>query len=176
MCEQLRQSLRRQFAESLPLGDQPLFERRLVDSEAGEEIALVEPGGARQSLGRTLGHQPLEGRDVNIDHGAVQGQRLALDQERRRLRLAKCLTGSEQCLAQARPGRLLPDTAPKQCCELVAGMRSAKRNRQVGQQRLSLLSRQSKRRARLQPGLEASEEGETQTRHGSPSGSRPYHF
>src|SRR5204862_6387702 len=117
-----------------------------------------------------------EGRDIDIDYGAVQGQRLTLEQERQRLRLAKCLADREECLTQACPGGLLPDPSPEQCCKLVAGVRLAHGDGQVGQQRLGFLRRQGERRARLEPGLEAAEEGETQTRHGSSSGARPYHF
>ena len=171
MRQQLRQPLQRQLPQPLPLGDEPLLEQRLVHGEAGEQVALVERGGLLQRLGRALGHQPLEGRDVDIDHGAIQGESFALEQERRRPRLAKCLANREECLAQARPRRLLPDFSPEQCCELVAGVRLAQGDREVAQQRLSLLSRQGERRARLQPGLEAAEKAKVETRHSSPSGS-----
>src|SRR5204862_393099 len=109
-------SLRRLANRSISAA-RPMRGTSRAETTRREEVALVERGGLRQCLGRTFGHQPREGRDIDIDHGAVQRQPLALEHERRRLRLAKCLANREECLAQARPGRLVPNSSPEQCCK-----------------------------------------------------------
>ncbi|MFQ5984807.1 MAG: hypothetical protein ACE5LL_04740 [Alphaproteobacteria bacterium] len=55
---------------------------------------------------------------------------------------------------------LLAAVAPKETRQLVARTRLARRQRQIGEQRLGLLRRQGDGRPRPKPGLEAAEESE----------------
>ena len=163
--EQLRESFERHLAQPLALPQQPLLERCFVHREPAEQIALVERRRPLQRRRRRLPHEALERRGVHLHRRRVQGQRVAVLPHRRDG--ADRLADREQRLAQARARRLLADAAPEQARELVARVRPAERQREIGEQRLGLAGGQGDRRARVEPGLKAAEERETEPRHGA---------
>ena len=83
--EELRQRFEGQLAQPLALREEPLLERRLLEGEAFKELAAIERGGAVEGGRRAFGDLALELGHVHVDGGRVQGNGLAVDQQRRRL-------------------------------------------------------------------------------------------
>jgi hypothetical protein len=79
MGGQPRHHLQRPLAQPLALSQQPLLERRLLQAQAGQEVALVEPGGLREGLGRSLRRTRLEPLDVARDPRRVESDLFAVD-------------------------------------------------------------------------------------------------
>ena len=74
--EDLREPLHRQLPEPLPLRRQPLFKRRLVDGQAGQQISPVQHRRPLERGRRSLFHGLLEARHVHLHAFRVQGERL----------------------------------------------------------------------------------------------------
>ena len=168
MREQLRQRLKGQLAQPLTLAAQPLLERGLVDCNACQQVTTVEPTRPLEDLRRPARHERLEFGDVDVHRLAVERDRVALQYEGRRRCWHQHLAQPKQRLAQAITRRFLPDAAPQQRRQLPAWVCFSDRYREICEQRLALLHRQGDGPARLQPGLQAPKEGETQPRHRTP--------
>src|SRR5262249_23156491 len=134
------QYLLRQFAQSLALGEQPLLERRRRHAQAGEEIAPVQGRGAGQRLVASCGRLPFEGRDIGRYRSGLDADGLSVSAED----VGVC-QGRAQCgegLTKAGTGLRVGNVTPKECGQLVPGMEVSSRQRQVGEQRLRLASRE----------------------------------
>ena len=81
--EKLRERLQGQLTQPLALAQQPLLERRLVDRESAEQVALIDRAGLCERRRRALADQPLEGRGVDIHGARPQRQRVAVLLQRR---------------------------------------------------------------------------------------------
>src|SRR6266852_7970029 len=66
--EEPGERLEGELSEPLALSQEPLLERWFVDAESFEQLALVESRGPFERRGRALGHQLLEGEDIDV-HG-----------------------------------------------------------------------------------------------------------
>src|SRR5215468_8412041 len=114
---------------------------------------------------RSREREPLEGGRVHVDGGWLQRQAVALLPECA-VGIAQRLANEEQGLPEARPGRLLPAPAPEERGQRVARMRPAERQGEIGDEGLGLAGGQREGWARVETGLEAAEERETEPRHG----------
>jgi hypothetical protein len=74
VSHELAQCLQRQLPEPLPLGEQPMLERRLVDGHSGEQVPLIELSSLFEGGRSGLGHQPLEGSHIHIDEGGFRAR------------------------------------------------------------------------------------------------------
>src|SRR6266545_1170723 len=164
MTEKLRQRFERQLTQSLALREQPLLERRLLEREAFEEVSAVQRGGALERGRRALGDLTLELGHVHVDGDRVQGDSFPGDQQCRGLR-GDCLPEREKRLPEASARLRFSHATPEQGGKLLAGMRPARREREEGEERLSLPGRQCHGRFRAEPPLKATEESEAETRH-----------
>ena len=175
LSEQASEDLQSELSQTLALAHEPLFERRFVERESGQQIALVEGGGPREALGRTRRRGLLERGDVGIHVRRIQTQHLGFLIEGLGVGRLERLANHEQGLAQARPRRFLTNSAPQERRELVARVGSAKRKREVGEHRLRLATGHAQKLTGFVAGLEAAEQGQSQLRHAA-SGPTPYHF
>jgi hypothetical protein len=122
VCQQPREGLEGELPQPLAFAQQPLLERRLVERQSRQEIALVERARAREGLRRAVSEEPLEVRDIDADAAAIEGNRVPVEREARRGGGRQGLAQGEEGLTQAVAGRLLADPAPEQRSELVAGV------------------------------------------------------
>ena len=152
-----------QLAQALALAQQPFLERGLVQGEPGEEVALVEGRGLLQRRRRARLRALLEEHRVDGDRGRIEGHGLRVDPQG--VHAGQGPADGGQRLAQARPGLGLAHVAPEQRGELVARVDLAWRQGEIGQEGLRLPRRQDQRWARVQPGAEATEEGQVQSGH-----------
>jgi hypothetical protein len=74
------------LSESLALGEQPLFERRLLECQAFEELPAVAGRGPLERGRRVLSHPPLELDHVNVGAARVQRDRSGGNEQDRGLR------------------------------------------------------------------------------------------
>jgi len=79
MRQQLGHGFERELAEALALPDQPLLEARFLHGQPFEEFTVVERGGMGQRLWCSLGHQLLEGGDIDLHRLPVHRDRLGID-------------------------------------------------------------------------------------------------
>ena len=123
--------------------------------------------GRRRARGRqrALGDLPLELDHVHVDGGRVQGNRLTVDQQGRRLHIHG-FPQREERLPEAASRLRLPHAAPEQGGELRPGMRSAGREREEREEGLGLPGRQNQGHRRAESTLKPAEESEIETRHG----------
>src|SRR5262245_3923689 len=63
--EQPSERLEGELSEPLALSQEPLLERRFVDAEPFEQLALVKSRGPFERLCRALGYQRLEREDID---------------------------------------------------------------------------------------------------------------
>ena len=165
MREQLRQRFQRQLAQPFALGGEPLLERRLVDAEPLEEIAVVERDGALERLGGALVQEPLEERRIDLDRWRVEGDRLAFHEEARRFRGGQRLAQDVHGLPQALAGLLVAGVAPEQRGQAVTRIRVARSQRQIRQEGLRLPGGQREDLAGGKPRLETTEERQSERPH-----------
>ena len=167
-----RQPLDRQLPQALSLCEEPFLERRLPDSEPGEQVSTVEPSGGVESFRGAFAYAHLEGRDVDLDRRRVQRDRLPVEAESGRLGSGQGLPEGEQGLSETGPGLEVRDLAPEEGSQLVTQMRLARGEGEIGQQRLDFASRKGQDRSRAESSLVATEERENQSLHGTPLGRR----
>ena len=130
-----------------------------------EKVAPVERGGPFQRLRRALGHGRFEPRHVDVDRPGRDSHGAPLDHQARRRRVAQRLAQQAERLAEARPGLTVGDVPPQEDRQLVAGMRLAGSEGQVGQQRLGLSGGEMEGDPRPERRLETTEEGQTNRGH-----------
>ena len=65
MAEEPDERLNRQLVQPFAFRREPLVEGTLVERQAGQKVASVDGGNLLESLGRPVGHQPLEQRHVH---------------------------------------------------------------------------------------------------------------
>ena len=92
--------------------------------------------------------------------------------ERGRLDAQQGLPQREHGLPEVGARLRLAEAAPPQRPQLVTGMTLAGRQGEVREQRLGLAARDRDRRPAVQPGLEATEEGQREPRHAPPKWAR----
>ena len=165
-----RQPLDRQLPQALSLCQEPFLERRLPDSESGEQVSTVEPSGGVEPIRGAFAQACLEGRDVDLDRRRVQRDRLSVEAEPGRLGSGQGLPEGEQGLSEAGPSLVVRDLAPEEGSQLVTQMRLARGEGEIGQQRLDLTSRKGQDRPRAESSLVTTEEREDQSLHGTPPG------
>ncbi len=161
--EELGKGAQGKLVQALALAQQPLLERRLVQGESGEEVALVESGGLLQRLEGASLHVLLEGQSIDGDRRRIEGDGLRVGAQN--VYAGQGPANGGQRLAQARAGLGLAHVAPEQRGDLVAGVRLTERQSEVGEQGLRFPRRQHQRRARHQSGAEALQECQVQSRH-----------
>ena len=152
-----------QLAEPRALDVQPLLEGRRRDVHAVEQRTLIERHGRLERLRRSTPHEPLECRDVELERGRGQRDRIALHEERARIG-GEDAAQAHHRLAQALPRLALPHVAPEESRERLARVRASGPHREVGQERLRLARGQGAR-AVVRAEQEAAEELEGEPRH-----------
>ena len=88
-----RQPLDSQLPQPLSLCQEPFLERRLPDSEPGEQVSTVEPSGGVEPVRGAFAQARLEGRDVDLDRRRVERDRLPVEAEPGRLGCRAGLAG-----------------------------------------------------------------------------------
>src|SRR5262249_47697646 len=136
---------------------QPLVERRLLDADPFEEIALVQLGGALARFRRPLSGQRLESHDVDVEAQRLECHVTVVGEEDRVA--SESAAKRYQSLAEALPRVLVARVGPQERRELVAGMPATRPYREIGEEGLGLVG-QRERFARAQPRLKASEKDE----------------
>ncbi len=159
-----RQGLQDQLTETVALGPEPALEGLLVDAQPVEERTFVERDGGSEGGGGPLANQALEARDVHIDGGGVDGDRLRLDDEAGIFCRREDLADTKDGLSEALSRLALADVAPEEGSQAFPRMRAAGPEGEICQEGLRLPSREGER-ARLQPEVEAAQEPETQAWH-----------
>ena len=133
--EQPRQGLEGQLPQPLALRQQPLLERRVLDSEPLEQVTPIERRRLLEPRGGAPGDQPLEDRDVDLHRTRVDRDGLSV--------LDEAAGGQgpadlEQRLAEAVSGSPCGRLAPEQRRQLVTRLRLAGMEGEVGEERLVL--------------------------------------
>lgn len=136
-----------QLVQPLPLRGEPLFEGGLPESQAGQQVSLVDVGDLLEPGGTAVSDQALEPRDIHVDDRGIQGYRRATQEQAGLDGFGKYLPDPGQGLAQVAPGLGIRNLPPQQAGNLLPRMGLARRDGQVGQQRLGLAAGQHHRRA-----------------------------
>ncbi len=132
--EEPGQGLHRGLAQALALGQEPLLERRLLQRQARQEVALVQQPGLVERAGRPLGDEGLE--DLRVDGHRLGVERHCVAVEPEGVGSGQGLPERGQRLAQAAAGLRRLHVAPEQGGQLVPGVGLAGGHREIGQQRL----------------------------------------
>jgi hypothetical protein len=162
--QQARQGLERQLAQALALGEQPVLEGWLPDSEAGQEIAVIERGRLGKALGRGGGHRLLEVCHVDSDGARVEGDAVGFDPETVSSAGTDGSADAKQGLAERGAGLGLGALAPEEAGQLVTSVGLARRHGEVGDESLGLARGQAHDPIGLEPGPKAVEELEMEAR------------
>ena len=130
---------------------------------AVEQRTLVERHGRLERLRGSTAHEPLECRDVEVEHRRGQRDRIALREERARIG-GEGAAQAHHRLAQALPRLAFPHVAPEERRERLARVRAPGPHREVGEEGLRL-ARGEGARAVVRAEQEAAEELEGEPRH-----------
>jgi hypothetical protein len=130
---------------------------------AVEQRTLIERHGGLERLRRSPPHEPLECRDVELERGRGQRDRVALREERARIG-GEDAAQAHHRLAEALPCLALPHVAPEESRERLARVRASGPHREVSQERLRLARGQGARTV-VRAEQEAAEELQGEPRH-----------
>ncbi len=151
--------------EPLTLHDTPLLEGRLVQTEAVQQVSLVEERDPLEGCSPTIGEPGFEIGHVHGDDLRIERDGVALRQEPRWFAIPQRPAQAGQRLAKALPGLRLRRVPPQQGRQLVTGVKAPDRQRQIGEQRPEFARRQHARSAVVEAGGEPTEELDTESRH-----------
>src|SRR5262249_22222483 len=132
------------------------------------QLALVESCSSFERLCCALGHQLLEGEDIDVRRRRIQSDPLSLCGQETWRETAYGLANGKQSLSEVAPRLLLAGATPEQCGQLIARVTLARPRGQVCEECLGL-RRHNKRWATVQPRLEAAQERKSEPPHLSPS-------
>ena len=118
MSEEPCQAFERALAQPLALGREPVFVRRGLLAQAGQQIAAMVRQGVPELIERRVAHRALEQRGVDVDARRIEGHGVAIEAQRVGERVG--LPHREQHLAEVRARG--PQLGPQQSRELVPRM------------------------------------------------------
>lgn len=155
---QLPEGFEGQLAQRLALPEEPLLEGGRLDAEPGEEVAAVERGRLLEGRRGAVGHGGLEGVDVDRHGARVEGERVAVLEERRDRARGKGAPELQEGLAEPVPGAVGGGVVPEEDGELVAGVGLSGVASEVGEEGLHLAGRQEDPLAIRPAGIDPAEE------------------